>query len=284
MAEYIKDYWKSKIKHTPLPKYSSGNILLDFSTFRDNVINNNKKSTFLLIDQLMSGNILILKNALSQHVTSKIKLNTRKFWLNNEDSFHKMIGGKTPNYHRAVNEEIAKKYSVKSIRHSAYLFPWNEDFLEVRKEIVHSWNIIKQFIGLDINDSDVLFSKEKIDRIHVILYPPKIGCLETHSDPYHNQLTFIGGLLSKRGNKNEYKEGGFYTLDKNKKQCDLENFIDEGDMIIGMATIKHGVDLIDPGFKEKINWYGTQGRWFLSLFTNDSDTVKNRITSIPKSK
>ena len=282
MLEDIKNYWQSKIKKTGLPKHSSRNILLEFSTFKDNLINS-KKNTFLLIDQVMSGKIVILKNALPLDVTRKIKLNTRKFWLNNEDSFHKMIG-ETPNFHRVIDQEITKKYSTTGVKHSAYLFPWNEDFLEVRKEINNAWNIIKQFIGLDINEDNILISDQKQDRIQVCLYPPQIGFMETHTDPYHNQLTFISGLLSKRGNKDQYMEGGFYTIDKNDNKCDVEAFTDEGDMVIGMATIKHGVDLVDPNYKEEIDWYGTKGRWFLGLYSNDSDLLKNRRTSITYSE
>jgi len=278
MSEDIKNYWQSKIKKIGLPKHSSGNILLEFSTFKDNLINNNKK-TFLLIDQVMNGKIVILKNALSLNVTKKIKLNTRKFWLNNEDSFHKVIG-KTPNFHRVIDEELTKKYSTKGIKHNAYFFPWNEDILEARKEIYSAWNSIKKFIGSDTNEDKILIPSEKVDRIIVCLYPPRIGCLETHSDPYHNQLTFISGFLSKRGNKNEYIEGGFYTIDKNNNKCNVEDFINEGDLVIGMATIKHGVDLVDPNYQEEIDWYGSKGRWFLGLYTVDSDSLKNRRTSI----
>ena len=113
-----------------------------------------------------------------------------------------------------------------------------------------------------------------VDRIQVLKYPPG-GSLETHCDPYHNQRTFISIYMSTRGE--DYKSGGFYVIDKDNKKLDLEEYINAGDIGFGYASIMHGVDKIDG--LENCEWDTNKGRWFIGLYSNDSDEVKNRITS-----
>ena len=60
--------------------------------------------------------------------------------------------------------------------------------------------------------------------------------------------------------------------------CYGDGQTDEGDLGLGVATVKHGVSKIDPNFTGEIDWNGPSGRWFLGLYSNDSDHVKNRIT------
>ena len=81
--------------------------------------------------------------------------------------------------------------------------------------------------------------------------------------------------MSKRGE--DYKDGGFYFLDKNDKKLNIEDSIDTGDMGIGYATVAHGVDPVnlekEPDLNDK-----NDGRWFLGLYSNQSDEVKERHT------
>ena len=114
-----------------------------------------------------------------------------------------------------------------------------------------------------------------IDRIQVVQYPSKYGYLEPHSDPYKYQKFFISGYMSKKGK--DYIDGGFYALDKENRVIDVEKYIDVGDVGIGFATIVHGVAPVnrnkDPKW-EDVN----DGRWFYSLYTNESDEIKDRHT------
>jgi hypothetical protein len=43
------------------------------------------------------------------------------------------------------------------------------------------------------------------------------------------------------------------------------------------GSIVHGVDKVDP--REKLIWSSNKGRWFIGMFVNDSDHVKNRMTA-----
>ena len=277
----IKNIWVKQLEKKGMPEFCTGHQALNYRTFAKIITDKRLNSIDKLINQMIDGQILILKNTFSRQVTKKIKSNVRKFWNENNSSFHKMYDG-CPNFHRVIDQETSKKYSVNRVCHTTFFFPWNEDDLGVRNKIMNRWRIIKEFTGLNPNEyENNIPSKGTCDRIQVVLYPPKYGVLETHSDPYHNQLTFASGYLTTRGTKNTYKRGGFYALGANGEKIDLECDIVEGDFAIGLATIKHGVETIDPDCQADVDWYGDSGRWFLGLYSNDSDNVKNRKTARP---
>ena len=66
-------------------------------------------------------------------------------------------------------------------------------------------------------------------------------------------------------------------LDKNDQNLNVEDSIDIGDLGIGYATVAHGVAPVNldkvPNFDDK-----NDGRWFLGLYSNQSDEVKVRHT------
>ena len=41
-------------------------------------------------------------------------------------------------------------------------------------------------------------------------------------------------------------------------------------------TVIHGVDAVDSD--EEVDWTTQKGRWFLGLYSNDSNYVKNRVS------
>ena len=56
-----------------------------------------------------------------------------------------------------------------------------------------------------------------------------------------------------------------------------QDLIDVGDIGIGFATIHHGVAPVNK--TKEPNWEDVNdGRWFLSMYSNESDEVKNRHT------
>ncbi len=277
----IKSIWKKNIEESGMPEFCTGYHAMTYKSFCKAMQMKNLALISHLIELMVAGKILILKDTFSKKVTEQIKANTKKFWNENESSFHKMYDG-CPNFHRIIDDQVSKSYSIKKVGHTTFFFPWNKDELGVRDKIMDRWRVIKEFTGLRPKEYESnIPSKGTCDRIQVVLYPPKCGVLETHSDPYHNQLTFASGYLTTRGSNGAYTEGGFYALEKNGKKIDLEQNIVEGDFAIGLATIKHGVETIDPDSNGDVDWYGDSGRWFLGLYSNDSDNVKNRKTAAP---
>lgn len=270
--------WIDKLEKVGFPNYYSGTIKINYGDFCEILADN--EEYIKLIDQLIHGKIILLKNTLSMNCVNNLRLKTLEYWKNNEDIFLKTLEN-CKNFHRIIDEKRTQLYSIKVIKHSTYIFPWNDDYTSHRDEINQVWKNLKIFQGLKPDAFEKNTPKDKIvDRIQICLYPPKVGYLQTHIDPTHNQLLFISGYLSKRGSYGSYSEGGFYAIDENNNKVDLEENIDEGDMSIGLATIRHGVNLIDPDYSGDVDWYGSKGRWFLGLYTNDSDEVANRRTTV----
>ena len=63
---------------------------------------------------------------------------------------------------------------------------------------------------------------------------------------------------------------------------DCDEKVETGDMLIGYATVLHGVSTIDS--EVKLNYNSPRGRWFLGLYSNDTDVIKKRRTTNPKGK
>ena len=89
------------------------------------------------------------------------------------------------------------------------------------------------------------------------------------------KLLIIGVMMSKRGIN--YETGGFYCVDHNMNKVDLETQLDIGDMVCGYPTVVHGVSAVDA--HKPLDWTSIEGRWFLGLYSNDSNHIKKRITA-----
>ena len=59
----------------------------------------------------------------------------------------------------------------------------------------------------------------------------------------------------------------------------VEDDIDVGDICFCYATVYHGVAPVD--IDKEPDWENDDGRWFLSMYSNASDEVKNRHTGSP---
>ena len=96
-----------------------------------------------------------------------------------------------------------------------------------------------------------------------------------HSTLEQFQKLFISGYMSKRGH--DFNGLGFYLIDKDNKIVQAEDYIDVGDLGIGFATVQHGVAPVNTNIKP--SWNNMEdGRWFLSMYSNQSDEVQKRHT------
>lgn len=227
---------------------------------------------------VMRGDALLLKGAFTKDFVEGMRQKTIEWERSKEQSFHKMLDG-CPDFHRKIDIETGKKYSILACKHSAYFFRWNDDPLDLWPTITERWRIIKIFLGLTATEyENNKPSDGPTDRIQVVRYLPGTGYLEPHRDAYTNQRCFISGYMSKRGV--DYQGGGFYFVDENNKPVFVEDQIDVGDICIGHANLLHGVapcDLDKPAY-----WDATNGRWFLGLYSNDSDYQEKRVTARPE--
>jgi hypothetical protein len=113
-----------------------------------------------------------------------------------------------------------------------------------------------------------------VDRIQLVNYPSEIGYLEPHTDPFLYQKLLISVYMSKVGK--DFDGLGFYVFKNENEIKSVENNIEVGDIGIALATVCHGVAPVKNKFTKS-----QDGRWFLSLYSNESDEVQNRHTSKP---
>ena len=148
--------------------------------------------------------------------------------------------------------------------------------------IYERWRYSKYLAGLDFYQYEKNTPKNgAVDRIQIVCYPPKYGGVEVHKDTMSNSPLAISCYLSSKKNKDFY-DGGFYLINKKGTKINLEDDIDTGDLSLYCPTIDHGVDCIDENSDldtKNYDWNSGIGRWWMGLFTNDSNMKSNRNTS-----
>ena len=185
----------------------------------------------------------------------------------------------TPNFHRMIDNKITKKYSLYAIKHSFYFYNWNiKSKLEkkLKNGVYKHWRYIKFLAGNGMNKfENKIPSDGQVDRLQIVRYPAGGGQLRDHVDPRKNQRVVSGIIMSEIGK--DFKKGGFYFKKSKIKKINIEKKLNEGDAVIFYGSIAHGVEKVDP--QEKLVWQSNKGRWFVGMFVNDSDHLKNRITA-----
>ncbi len=272
----IQDKWISLENKSQIPKRVNRVKHLEFDLLKEKILNQDEGFIINMIESLYSGDFYILKNAFKKEFMDYLKTETFKYYKNKPSDFYKMLEG-TPDFHRIIDLEIGKKYAIKMCKHSFYFYPWNGDPLKIFPPIYDRWRIIKTLMGLKPNEYENNTPKDGIvDRVQVVQYPSRIGYLEPHIDPNKNQRLFFSGYMSKAGV--DYQGLGFYLIDKRNQIVEVESKINKGDVGIGYSTVYHGVAPVNTN--KNPNWEDiNDGRWFLSMFSNESDEKKNRITS-----
>ena len=275
MKNIFKDLWKNLDKNNKLPTRVRKVVSLDYSVFADKIDSNDESFAKDITDSMILGDVYILKKAFEKDFFYNLKLKCYDYFKDRPSSFHKMLEG-CPDFHRKIDLNLGNNYSFKICKHSFYFYNWNKDPLNLYTETYKRWRKIKKLMGYKPNHFEKNTPKDGIvDRIQVVQYPSKYGFIEPHSDPYKHQKFFISGYMSKKGK--DYIDGGFYVLDGNDRVVDVEKYIDVGDLGIGFATIVHGVAPVNRN--KDPDWNDTNdGRWFYSLYTNESDEVKDRHT------
>ncbi len=278
MSIDLKNYWQNLESKRNAPVNIRNIVKIQFDEF--NKIFNNQEKLFQLVDDIYSGDFIIIKNAISKKFINNLKHQLYIFSTTSKSEYHQMLEG-CPNFHRFIDFETSKKYSLKTHRHSFYFFRWNEDKLNLFKNFDFLWGQIKTLGGLKFDEYVNNTPKDiVIDRIQVVRYPDRTGFIEPHQHTPLNQRLIISIYMSKQGE--DYKTGGTFFYNE-KKKIEAENQIDVGDCGIFYATLKHSVDpviLLDKKLtseEEKI-----KGRWWIGLYSPESNHNKTRNTSNPK--
>jgi len=275
MKNKFKFFWDILKNKKDLPTRLRNLILVDYKDFEKKIDEESTKFAEEITNSMYQGDVYILKKAFPRKFFQDLKEKCYSHFNNEPSSFHKMLEG-SPDFHRLIDVETGNKYSFKVCKHSFYFYHWNKDPLNIFPETYDKWRKIKKLMGYDQNQFESNTPKDGvIDRIQVVQYPSKYGFLEPHSDPYKHQKFFISGYMSKKGV--DFEDGGFYALNQADQVVDVEKDIDVGDLGIGFATIVHGVAPVNRNKDPEWNKI-SDGRWFYSLYTNESDEVKDRHT------
>ena len=227
-----------------------------------------------LVKSLYDGDAYIIKRVFSEAFLRDIQKKVHLYWSKRNSSFHKMLEG-VPNFTRIIDYETGKNYYAHPVKHSAYFFPWNQDPLNLFPTCYPAWRVMKIIAGLDEDEYEKNTPKDGIiDRIQVVRYPTGGGKIDSHSDPYLTQKIVTSLYMSKRGV--DYLEGGCYIVNHNNCRVDMEDLIDVGDMSFIFPSVAHGVAPVDPTIPT--TWDSLNGRWWIGMFSNMSDEVKDRHT------
>jgi len=279
LEESLNNYWNSLEKKYPLPSYVKKVKELDFRLLKKAI--DDKNITFLkklIRNMYLKKEAYILKYSADKKLKETIIGLANSYKKSKESTFFKMLDG-TPNFHRVIDKKITKKYSLFAIKHSFYFYNWNiRSKLEkkLKNGVYKHWRYVKLLAG----NKKTKFEKNipsdgQIDRLQIVRYPAGGGELRDHVDPRKNQRVVSGIIMSKLGK--DFQKGGFYFKSSKKKKIKIKKKLDEGDAVIFYGSIAHGVEKVDP--KEKLSWKSNKGRWFIGMFVNDSDHVKNRVTA-----
>ena len=272
----FKSAWENCERKFPLPTRVNKIKVMDYKEFRKKVLDENVDFVKEITASLFSGDSYILKGAYPKEFMMDLRKKTFLHFKDKPSQFYKMLEG-SPDFHRKIDYELGKKYAIKMCKHSYYFYPWNYDPLSLFEPIYTRWRIIKKLMGLDPKAYENNTPKDGvIDRIQVVQYPSKIGFLEPHTDPHKNQRLFHSAYMSKKGI--DFDGLGFYFIGKNNKIIEVEDLIDIGDIGIGYATVCHGVAPVNVN--KNPNWEDVNdGRWFLSMYSNETDIYQKRHTS-----
>ena len=267
-----RNIWEKLEYTSPRPNRFRNLITLSYEEFKYRVENNIAVS---MINSLYSGDAYLIKNGFPQDFMFRLQQEVHDYCKEHPSEFHKMLEG-TPDFHRQIDLETGKNYSIASCKHSCYFYRWNNDPLNVYETIDERWRILKVLMGLQYNEYENNTPKDGVvDRIQVVRYPPSLGYLEPHTDAFEHQRLIFSGYMSKRGL--DYNGGGFYLINGENKVINIEDKIDVGDFLFCYASVYHGVAPCEG----ECDWDKDNGRWFLSMYSNTSDEVENRFTAAP---
>lgn len=248
-----------------------------WEALRRNVQEASEDYVAAIVASLARGDLWVVRHVFEREFMDTLRDRTIAWTKSREPAFHKMLDG-CPDFHRVIDAETGSRYAFPCCKHSAYFYRWNDDPLGIWPAITARWRIFKILMGLaeDAYERNVP-SDGVVDRIQVVRYPPSIGFLAPHQDPHEHQRLFFSAYMSKRGV--DYHGGGFYALGADNQVQDIEALVDVGDVCVGMASIVHGVEACDAD--RPADWSAGDGRWFLSMYSNASDAVPERVTGRP---
>lgn len=275
--QIINDFWKKLRLKKKDPKFLKSVIEIEYKDFKK--IFSSKVLIKNIILKLFDGNFILIKKVYQDSQIENIIKRVIKFEKKNKSKFYK-LEKKVPNFYRKITKRITKKYSVATDRTSYYFFRWNKSSHFYYQTFDPLWNLIKLLNGLKKNKykNNTPADKDHVDRIQIVKYPNKTGYIKKHYHPTVENFILISVYLSKKGE--DYYSGGTYFLNRKNKKIFVEDSVDKGDVGIFFGSLWHGVDkfIVDKNNSD----VRRRGRWWVGLYSPESDLKDNRNTSSEK--
>ena len=276
----IQSYWKKIKEEKNYPFYYTGYQKIESEEFCY-IVENHQEAACQLIDLLLAGQAIIIKNCIPKDKVKKLISDTVEWARNTPESYHKMIE-KCPNYHENVTHLFKKRDGYSTVCANHYFFRWNKqsDDVGIFDLVDPVWDNVKILNGQKPDQYKNNIPKDKIvDRIQFVKYPMNAGIISTHIDPLNIQNINFVMMCSEPGE--DYKYGGLYLLDSNKDKVYVDEHLSSGDAIMFFPNLFHGVE--EPRNTKKITKkeeiWTEKGRWNMIVSVVATHCSDNRITS-----
>ena len=278
MFSYCKSVWGELEASLPAPRVVTDIKAIDYKAIVKIFADRDENLLREIIQQLYSGVAFIVREAAPPGFREVMLSLAQEYERDRSHGFYKMLDG-CPNFHRIIDSDVTKKYSLYAIKHSYYFYNWNVNSdleTDFKEGVYRFWRFVKCLAGNapEAFENNIL-SDGQIDRLQIVKYPIGGGELREHVDPRKNQRVVSGLIMSERGI--DYKTGGFYFRETGGGKLEIEDRLSVGDSVMFYGSISHGVNPID--IDKPLDWSFDTGRWFVGMFVNDSDHVPERVTA-----
>ena len=146
----LNKYWNYLERKYNPPKYVGRVKTLEFKDLKSAIDNKNLDFIKNIIKKMyVNKEAYILKNSASKKLKTTIIDLANHYTKNRKKCFYKTLNG-VPNFHRIIDKNITKKYSVYAIKHSFYFYNWNiKTKLEkkLKNGVYRHWRYIKNLAG-----------------------------------------------------------------------------------------------------------------------------------------
>lgn len=250
----------SEIKNNPnVNRFYKETISYDYLDFTNKL----KSSEFVLscIDKLSLGTIFVLKNSIDENFIEYAKNTLTKISKDELEIDSKVLDGCKNGFYNAKN---LNEDGYKTFDKSFYFYHWNDDKTGIFDKIYSLYKPLKILNGNNENDLiENIPSDGHVERLHVINYPIGGGQISKHYDPISISICNFGLYGTKNGV--DYDEGGFFVLNKDNEEVNLDKDIEKTDIVLFFPGLIHGVNPINAKMNSE-----NKGRWFFNINTIES--------------
>jgi len=277
MQNLYQRLWQDLQRSQPPPRLLRNIRRFDYREFHTLSAAQDPAFARELTASLYAGDFLILEKAFQPETLVSLRDRVYRHGSVTPPAEVPIVDG-CPDFHYITDRDRPRPADgYVAIDHSYFSFRWNGDPLQVFQTVEEPNRLVKLLSGLSPTEfENNLPSDLAVDKIQVIHYPPGIGYISAHSDPFSRLKMILGVLLCEPGT--DYTGGGFFLKGPGGKKVPLESEYRLGDITLVFPSMIHGVDPVSSPHGG--SWESAAGRWFLSSYTIDSHCVSQRENAI----